>query len=404
MAVDETPPANSPVDAQVVRCSSSLRSRSVQESLRQAKLIARELGIVRVTDTTRLDRFGVPVFASIRPDATRGSLCVSAGKGITTDEAKIGAFMEATELAWAEPDRARLPIVPAVPDHLAADLMSFCPRRGIPLDDRAIDCVVAHDVDSGEEVLVPAELVVFPRPARYYTSDTNGLASGNSLIEATVHGLAELIERDLTSFQTVWDTSRVVRNSTLPEPLASIARRAEDQGCTLTVRAYENELRLPYFHVVLREIGGHNAVHPGYGCHPWRAIAVTRAIVEAFQSRLGFIHGGRDSLARMTARLGSQRSEILHKLAAANEHDPDPLDFHTLVDRAAETPTVEACYRLLSSEARRVGRVLRVIYTPDGYPFQVVRILVPGLEFFHHDTNRMGRRLGRHLLARRAAV
>ena len=44
------------------------------------------LGISRVTDITRLDRLGLPVFASIRP---RGlSLRVHAGKGFTAVDAR----------------------------------------------------------------------------------------------------------------------------------------------------------------------------------------------------------------------------------------------------------------------------------------------------------------------------
>jgi DHA3 family macrolide efflux protein-like MFS transporter len=77
------------------RLSSSLRSRSVEESLKYAEEIAPRLGITRVTDTTWLDRVGIPVFASIRPAAAAGSLCVNAGKGLREIEAKVGAYMEA---------------------------------------------------------------------------------------------------------------------------------------------------------------------------------------------------------------------------------------------------------------------------------------------------------------------
>src|SRR4051794_14674451 len=92
----------------VVRTSSSLRVRSLADTLAIARRIAPTVGITRVTDTTSLDRLGVPVVASIRPSATRGSLCVSAGKGMTVEEAEVGAYMEAIELAWAEPRRTIL--------------------------------------------------------------------------------------------------------------------------------------------------------------------------------------------------------------------------------------------------------------------------------------------------------
>ena len=75
------------------RLSSSLRTRSAEESLKYAQEIAANLGITRVTDTTWLDRIGIPVYASIRPNAAVGSLCVNAGKGLRDVEAKIGAYM-----------------------------------------------------------------------------------------------------------------------------------------------------------------------------------------------------------------------------------------------------------------------------------------------------------------------
>ena len=60
----------------------------------------------RVTDITRLDWAGVPVYASIRPEAYPGSLCVNAGKGVTPLEAQVGAYMEAIEYAFAEYGRS----------------------------------------------------------------------------------------------------------------------------------------------------------------------------------------------------------------------------------------------------------------------------------------------------------
>jgi len=83
--------------------SSSLRARPAKESLILAKKIARERGVSRVVNTTWLDRIGVPVFASIRPDGIKGTLCVHSGKGFSADEAEIGAYMEAIEISFGRP-------------------------------------------------------------------------------------------------------------------------------------------------------------------------------------------------------------------------------------------------------------------------------------------------------------
>src|SRR6266853_1923224 len=81
-------------------------------------------------------------------------------------------------------------------------------------------CVEACEVFSGKTVLLPAELVFFPSPRpsheRVFSSSANGLSSGSSTIEASVHGLLEVIERDAVSFHYVKDQTQPIRLATLP--------------------------------------------------------------------------------------------------------------------------------------------------------------------------------------------
>src|SRR3954447_17330325 len=111
------PPSRRPARADrqraPVRPTPSLRAVRPAVTRRRAREMARALGISRVTDVTRLDTVGVPVFASIRPDTQPGSLCVNAGKGLRADEARVGAYMEAIEFAFAEYNRGGLEVVHA---------------------------------------------------------------------------------------------------------------------------------------------------------------------------------------------------------------------------------------------------------------------------------------------------
>jgi Uncharacterized conserved protein len=88
-----------------IRLSSSLRTRTLEETLKAVASISMSRGISRVVNTTWLDKIGIPVYASIRPDGAEGSLCVHAGKGFTPDEAKVGAYMEAVEFSFSESGR-----------------------------------------------------------------------------------------------------------------------------------------------------------------------------------------------------------------------------------------------------------------------------------------------------------
>ena len=83
---------------------SSLRCRPPAETQNLAQRLMPALGISRVADITRMDRLGLPVYASIRP---RGlALCVNAGKGLSPLDAQVGALMEAIEFTVAEPARS----------------------------------------------------------------------------------------------------------------------------------------------------------------------------------------------------------------------------------------------------------------------------------------------------------
>ena len=398
------------------RYSSSLRVRPIEETLVDARALGRAVGIARVTDTTRHDRLGVPVFAAIRPDAMTGSLCVSAGKGLRPEEAEIGAYMEAIELAHAEPRRARVErIAGTARDILDAHargidaLIDLCPLYGVRLDlDQAVELVAAEDIFTGERQLVPVDRVLMPVEATFYGSDSNGLSSGNSVLEATVHGVAELVERDIEAFLLVKDTTEWVRNETLPMPLAEIAQRVAANGLTLHVRHHANQFNLPFFIAVLLEPGARDGVWTGLGCHPWSAIAATRAITEAFQSRLTIIHGGRDDLGSHMAkfaRLTERERKRMHDQVAelANPVKPS-VSFADVVDRSFETPTIEASLSVITDELRAAGlhRFLRVVLTPPDSSLAVVRMIIPGLEFsLPGHRQRLGHRLIA-ALARRA--
>jgi ribosomal protein S12 methylthiotransferase accessory factor len=393
-----------------IRYSSSLRARPVEETLIHARRVGREVGVVRVTDTTRLDRLGVPVYAAIRPDARQGSLCVSAGKGLRREEAEIGAYMEAIELAHAEPPRARLDIVPTTAravldahERGAEALVDLCPYVGARLDlDTPMDCVVAEDFFTGERSLLPVEVVLVPVRRTLFGSDTNGLSSGNTILEATVHGLCEVVERDIESFLLLKDTTVKIRNETLPPPLRELAERAEREGVELYLRYQASHFRIPFFLALIRERNVREGIHTGAGCHPWSEIAATRAITEAFQSRLTVIHGGRDDLAvhlEKTTRFFEQDGERFHRLIDGYSSAAS-MSFAECDDRSGEAATLEQNLALLAAEVRLAGlrRFFRVVLSRPESPLAVVRVIVPGLEFSKLDNDR---RMGRRLLQKR---
>jgi ribosomal protein S12 methylthiotransferase accessory factor len=377
------------------------------------------LGITRVTDITRLDRIGIPVYASIRPGARKGSLCVNAGKGFTPEEARAGAMMEAIEFAMAEYGAADIPLVRAtardvLDGHSRPEaILDFCPalETAIPLDS-PLPCVEAEDVATGEHVLVPAELIFLPTPRdripdRYFGANSNGLCSGNTVAEATVHGLAELIERDISSFYSLVDRSALVDPRSYPEQAAALADLLCQTGFRLFVRHQPNDFGIPWFVATLVDVDHPSPyyVNGGCGCHPDASIALVRAICEAAQSRLAFIHGGRDDLARRYDRFSDMDetacADFVARLVASARRSEGSITFQDVPDLAAEAPDVSSALGCLLARLRAAGirRVLRVCYTRPEDDLHVLRVLAPGLEHFSDTSHRLGPRLRAFLQA-----
>lgn len=397
------------------RLSSSLRSRSVEESLAIAESLALSRGVSRVVDTTWLDRIGIPVYSSIRPDGMKHTLCVHAGKGFTHAEAKIGAYMEAIEFSFATPGRNVVDWSLCKP-HAVLDSFKgrirfpdFCPRLGRRIaadDDLAV--VTGEEIMSGlGPVLVPAELVYHPflerRSVSLYGTGTNGLASGNTLEEATVHALAEVMERHVRSFEVLDDRSALVRLENAPAKIQAMVAQIEQANFRCSLRYSENPFGLPYFTGYVLEPDEHSpiSVASGFGFHPIAEIAAIRALAEAVQGRLSHIHGGRDDIinrVKISAHLGREREiDCIRRLRSMATDPRGEMDFRRVP--SVEVVSVAAARDRLFEALARAGlqHVVRVTLTAADYPFQVVKIIVPGAEMYEHEIQRVGPGLLRHI-------
>jgi ribosomal protein S12 methylthiotransferase accessory factor len=291
-------------------------------------------------------------------------------------------------------------------------ILDLCPRIGERVTlDAPLDCVRAADVATGERALVPAELVFLPyRPhPRFrglFGTTSNGLSSGNTVQEATVHGLAELVERDVRSLESVKDTSRPVDLETVRGAARELVDTIRGAGLELYVRAAKNAFGVPYFFAIINDPDSYqpHLLNGGFGCHPHRSVAFVRAVSEAAQSRLVYIHGGRDDLTNVHERMrgwskAKKRAfvEGVVKRAAVGE----PLAMDDVDDHRATVTTVAQAEALLLDRLVALGmhRAYRVVFTRPKDDLQVVRVIVPRLEMFNESVSRVGPRLRDHARA-----
>src|SRR5215212_7649022 len=281
----------------------SMRSLAPETTLLYARQLAATAGISEVTDITDLDVLGVPVYVSVRAQARAEA--VTFGKGLRRVDAEVGAYMEALEFFFAEPGigsvSTRWGSARDVAGHERAvdAILDFVPllQREVDLDGPLLLAAV-RDLESGNECAIPAELIYYPAPdvgQSFFGSSTNGLASGNSVVEATIQALLELIERDIWSFEFVRGASKLVEAASLPEYVREIVERAEHNGLQLKIRTIPNDYGMPFFAAFVFDLNNpsRKTFNGGWACDLDRDRALVRAVTEAAQSRAAFIHGGR---------------------------------------------------------------------------------------------------------------
>ena len=355
-------------------------------------------GITRVADITNLDRVGIPVFSSIRPTAQEGAVSVYNGKGATPTEARVSAVMEGIERYSAEIHDHR--IITGTYPEMAAKEEVLDPRslnlpRGAD-PDRRLPWVEAWDIVADEGVLVPAHAVFHPLPGGcppLFRTNTNGLASGNTREEAVFHGLAEIVERDAWSLVEV--TKRPGPRITDPPGglPAELLKKFGDAGVEVTVRDITSDLGIPTCAAVADDalLRDPRLLTIGMGTHTSARIAFLRALTEVAQSRLTQIHGAREdtTTADLRTRMGYERVKRMNRYwFEADSEAP----FSALP--SSENDDFLEDIGVVVSALGRAGmdRFLVADLTREEIGVPVVRAIVPGLEVYAMDNERIGSR------------
>ena len=385
----------------------SRRSVAPETTLLNARQWAGTAGISEVRDITDLDILDVPVFASERPQA-RGD-AVTFGKGLRSIDAEVGAYMEALEFFFAEPGIGSVSTRWGSPRDVSGQeraddaILDFVPLLGREVDlDGPLLLASVRNLESGVECAIPAELIFYPAPdvgQSLFGSSTNGLASGNSLLDATIQALLELIERDIWSFEFVRCASKLVEAVSLPDDVREIVERAERNGLQLKIRTIPNDYGMPFFAAFVFDLNNprRKTFNGGWACDLDRDRALVRAVTEAAQSRVAFIDGRR-KVRTTPAGFESDAQRQEEKLLRQHMQgvsDPREQILLTDIPDLAVVGTLEQKLDAVIERLRGVVQepIFRVAFTTPESPLQVVRVVVPLLENLKESRVRVGRRL-----------
>jgi YcaO-like protein with predicted kinase domain len=367
------------------------------ETLARISPLRSFFGITRVANLTGLDRTGIPVVMVCRPNAR--STAVFHGKGIDLAAAKASGLMEAIETWHAE--HVRLPIRFSSYAELGKEVriaeVDLLPRVPNTRFDTYAPMlwVEGRNLSDGESVWVPFEMVHAhwtvggPPVSGCFSASTNGLASGNHILEATSHALCELIERDATA---LWRQYAAAEQDRRRLDLATV----DDAECLAVLDLFARAQIDVAVWDVTTDVGvaafqcfaadrtgeiGHVGV--GAGCHPTRSVALRRATTEAAQVRTTYIVGSREDI-RHSDYLSATLAAKSERARAMMRPVAEPRDFASVETFDFESLEAQVAWIVERLRTAGIGQAIAVDLTRSEFGVPVVRVIAPGLEGFDH--------------------
>ena len=369
------------------------------------------VGVTRIANITGLDRVGIPVYSCVRPRAAEGAISVYSGKGITEVHAEVSAIMEAVERYSAEvKSEDQQKIIRGSFGELSSRFNALNPSDLIiPFttpysQDFPLRWIRGHDLIQDEETLVPVSAVFHPYlpsdDLHLFRTNTNGLASGNTIEEAVLHGLMEVIERDAWSLVELTKDERETINASNECLLVKESiDKFERNGIKIMLRDITSDLGVPVIAAVSDDL---RLMDPalltiGFGAHLDPEIAAIRALTEVAQSRLTQIQGARED----TYRADFMRMFGYERVKKINRHwfseSKDVKELRSMPNLSKRDILDEITLTVSILKEKGFDHVIVVDLTRKEVGISTVRVIVPGLEAYSLDVDRIGSR-GKKLL------
>jgi YcaO-like protein with predicted kinase domain len=373
------------------------RTLTPEQTIARMRPLLPAFDVTRIANLTGLDRIGIPVVMVCRPNAR--SSAVFHGKGLDLAAAKASGIMEAIETWHAEQIQMPLRL------GSFAELRRSCnvaDVENLPATtvrrfhhDLPILWVEGDDLTGGGRMWVPYESVHMDATLRdmpgsgCFAASTNGLASGNHLLEATSHALCEVIERDAV---TLWrlrrspdqDRARLDLATVRDDACRAVLNQLAQGGLDTAVWDVTTEFGVPAFQCLIAEAGGEvGHVGQGAGCHPSARIALLRGLTEAAQVRMTYVVGSREDIQRSdydraTLEGRARSARILMRPVASM------LDFKSIASFEFPDLRTEVDWIVERLRAGGIRQVVTIDLTRPEFGVPVVRVVVPGLEGSDH--------------------
>lgn len=365
-------------------------------------------GITRITEITHLDRIGLPVFSAIRPTSQDGAISIYGGKGISSEHAKASAMMEGFERYSAEKQCENL-VTGTVSEISSKGNTIDVESLNLPKDFKKenielfnLEWNICHDLISGDDYYVPSNAIYHPYVLEdnscqsLFKSNTNGLASGNSLEEAILHGMFEVIERDAWSIfeLTHKNYKQIDLDSIESETVNDAISKFSENDIKIKLMYFTADVNIPTIaasadDTLLKDAG---LLTLGIGTHLDPEVAVLRALTEVAQSRATQIHGAREDTVRadFARTAGYERMKRINKYYFQEEDEKIRLS--DIENRSTDSITKDIDIVLDELKSNEIEHVLYYDLTRPELNVNVVRVIIPTMELYSIDPSRAGYR------------
>ncbi len=365
-------------------------------------------GITRIADITDLDRIGLPIYTAIRPTAEDGAVSIYGGKGITKDHAKASAMMEGFERYSAERQDIDETIIASLSeieefgeyiDPKSLNLPKEFEKKDI--SDLSLEWSKSIDIISNREYYIPTNAIYHPYISKddsqsLFKSNTNGLASGNILEEAILHGIFEVIERDAWSIfeLTHKNYAQIDISSIENEIIIDIIEKFESEGIKIKLMDFTADIKIPTIaasadDTITKDAG---LLTLGMGTHLDPEVAILRALTEVAQSRATQINGAREDTVRadFAREAGYERMKRINKFYFRDEEKQIKLSDIENKSTSSITRDIEIVKDELVSND--IQKILYSNLTRPELDVSVVRVVIPEMELYTIDPSRAGYR------------
>lgn len=360
-------------------------------------------GVTRIADITDLDRIGIPIYTAIRPTAEDGAVSIYGGKGITKEHSKASAMMEAFERYSAERQDSDETLISKIGE-IEGDFIN--PESlNLPKDFKKdklksmdLEWSLAKDIISNEDYYIPTNAIYHPYkyPISLFKSNTNGLASGNILEEAVLHGIFEVIERDAWSIfeLTHKNYAQIDTDSIESDVINQTIDKFESNGIKIKLMNFTADIDIPTIaasadDTVTKDAG---LLTLGMGTHLDPEVAILRALTEVAQSRATQINGAREDTVRadFAREAGYERMKRINKYYFKEEDEKVPLSSIENKSTTSITKDLEIVKEELM--ANDIDKILYYDLTRPELDVSVVRVVIPEMELYALDPSRAGYR------------